>query len=103
MVKRDTTLGKFSEQAHLARANSLEQGQKQGEHHGKVWGEAGEGLSVEQKAKHLAAAAAHGAAEHHFGQAARAFEEERPMAAKEHLALAENHKAEAEKLSREIK
>jgi hypothetical protein len=92
--------GKYDKECATCEAKSMHHNSMRQKHDSKVWGhDGGPVLSIEQKAQHLMAAKAHEKASHHFGQAARAYQEERPKAAKEHEAFGEDHADKAQKLT----
>jgi hypothetical protein len=104
MAKRDA--GASEEKMHLAIAHSLHHSQAKGDHERKAYGwggvhggQAPPELTVEQKAKHLEAAAAHGQAQDHYRSAANSYRDNLPKGAAEHQKLAEEAAARAEKLS----
>lgn len=92
--------GKFDKECATCEAKSMHHSAMRSEHDSKVWGHgAGPVLSIEQKAQHLMASKAHEKASHHFGQAAQAYAEDRPKAAKEHEAFGEERAEKANKLT----
>jgi hypothetical protein len=105
MAKRDA--GASEEKMHLAIAHSLHHSQAMGDHERKAYGwgsvvqdgQAPPELTVEQKAKHLEAAAAHRQAHDHYRSAANSYRDNLPKGAAEHQKLAEEAAARAEKLS----
>ena len=104
MAKRDA--GASEEKMHLAIAHGLHHSQMKDEHQRKAYGWGGgqdgqtaQELTVEQKAKHLEAGAAHGQAQDHYRSAANSYRDNLPKGAAEHQKLAEEAAARAEKLS----
>ena len=105
MAKRDA--GASEEKMHLAIAHGLHHSQAKGDHERKAYGwgsvvqygQTPPELTVEQKAKHLEAAAAHGQAHDHYRSAANSYRDNLPKGAAEHQKLAEEAAARAEKLS----
>jgi hypothetical protein len=104
LAKRDA--GASEEKMHLAIAHGLHHSQMRDEHQRKAygWGGVQDGqtapeLTVEQKAKHLEAAAAHRQAHEHYREAANSYRDNLPKGAAEHQKLAEEAAARAEKLS----
>jgi hypothetical protein len=104
LAKRDA--GASEEKMHLAIAHGLHHSQMKDDHQRKAYGWGGvqdgqtaQDLTVEQKAKHLEAAAAHGQAQDHYRSAANSYRDNLPKGAAEHQKLAEEAAARAEKLS----
>lgn len=91
---------KYGKECATCEAKSMHHNEMRSNHDRKVWGhDGGPKQSIDQKAQHLMAARAHEKASHHFGQAARAYQEERPAAAKEHVKMGEEHADKAQKLT----
>lgn len=107
MQKRDTGDSKNEQQIHLATAHALHHDDMRSKHSQRIyrWGSEGQPadqMTVEMKAKHLQAESEHRNASEHFRDAARAFRDGLPNGAKEHMKIAENHAAKADKMSRDL-
>ena len=104
MAKREA--GASEEKMHLAIAHGLHHSQTRAITSARLTageacqdGQTPPELTVEQKAKHLEAAAAHRQAQDHYRPAANSYRDNLPKGAAEHQKLAEEAAARAEKLS----
>lgn len=90
----------------LAVANGMHHEGEASKHNEIMWQSRREGqqpgrtpIAPEKMAEHITAATHHNRAAEHFRQASRAFAEDRPKAAKEHLDFANNFAEKAKKAS----
>jgi hypothetical protein len=104
--KRDT--GPHEEKEHLAHAKAMMHNAQASDHNRKAYGWDDQGgrrndLPVEEKAKHLEAAAGHQMAADHYGDAARSYRDGLPKGAMEHEKIAASAGEKANKLTEKLK